>query len=245
MLLGCFKSARVDGHCLKAFCLQLVKGTVCGREMNPCSRSLRKGPLKIELLFACSTQTGGNYFKLDITQQVLKYFHYIEVNYFFFFLSGLQIAFCSGIAHFYFFFLLFLWWLKVCWWTSVWNSLTSITFPTSVTLLLVLRESVLEGINTGYYCCWVSLARSKLMGIFKRRKRNSTKALAIFIVIREKESFLFGAGEHSSKRSFWSSCKGKELTIFIVYLIYLYITMSRNPAHASHFSSFLPLWPQH
>ena len=102
MLLEFFKSAWVDGHCLKAFCLQWVKGTVCWREMNPCSRSLRKGPLKIELLFACSTQTGGNYFKLDITQQVLKYFHYIEVNCFF--LSGLQIAFCSSIAHFYFFF---------------------------------------------------------------------------------------------------------------------------------------------
>lgn len=52
-------------------------------------------------------------------------------------------------------------------------------------------ESMLEGVNTGNYYCRVSLARSRRTGISKWWKRNSTKALAILLVIGERDPLKF------------------------------------------------------
>lgn len=81
------------GHCLKAISKlgalkqpSCVKGIVLREE--PCSRSLRMGPLKIVVC------TSGDPFHLDVTL-CLKCFHYIEAD---FFLSGMQVAFLFFIS---------------------------------------------------------------------------------------------------------------------------------------------------
>lgn len=62
-------------------------------------------------------------------------------------------AFYSSTAHFFFFLFLYFFgdWKFVD--EHLCKTHSSLTFPMSVTLSIVPQESVLEGINTGYYYC--------------------------------------------------------------------------------------------
>lgn len=88
------------------------------------------------------------------------------------------------------------------------------------------------GVHIGRYKHWILIllsasSQEKADWNFSVVEKKQHKGTCHFNSDLEKEILsLSGLGEHSSKRSFWSHCKGKELTIFIAYLIYLYITMS-------------------
>lgn len=85
-------------------------------------------------------------------------------------------------------------------------------------------------IHSGKYKHWIltllrAHSQERADCYFSVVKKQHSMALAIFSDCRDLPR-LSGLSEYSSKRSFSSKCKGKELTIFIAYLIYLYISMS-------------------